>query len=82
MYVTGKAGFIARRKGLKKDGSEWFSLKFFDDQADDIIVAFVDEKMYSAFENVAKRTTVSLTLSLVPGQKYFTIEDFEIADKG
>lgn len=80
MYLIGKAGFITRRKGPKKDGSEWFSLKFFDDQADEIIVAFVDEKMYSAFENVAKRTTVSLTFSLVTGQKYFTIEDFEIAD--
>lgn len=80
MYLTGKAGFIAHRKGQKKDGSEWFSLKFFDDQADDIIVAFVDEKMYSAFENVAKRTEISLTLSLVPGKSYFTIEDFEIAD--
>lgn len=80
MYLKGKASFIARRKGTRKDGSEWFSLKFFDDQADDIIVAYVDGKMYSAFENVAKREEISLTFSLVPGKGYFTIEDFEVTD--
>ena len=80
MLLTGTATLISRRQGKKKDGSDWFSLKFFDEQADDIIVAFVDEKMYSTFESVEKRTTISLTLSLVPGNRYFTVEDFEVTE--
>lgn len=78
MELQGKAEFISRKSGTKKDGTPWHLLRFLDETADEFFGAFVDEKMFKAFENVSKRTEVTLTLDLVPGQKYFSVVDYEL----
>lgn len=78
MKLQGVAEFISKKSGIKKDGSPWFLLKFLDNTADEFFTAFVDEKMFNAFDGVGKRTEVALTFELVPGQKYFSVTDYEL----
>lgn len=78
MVLTGKAEFICRRDGVKKDGTPWYYIKLLDSDADEFITAFVDERIYKEFEKVARRTGVVLTLNLVPGKKYFSVEGYEL----
>lgn len=78
MKLQGVAEFISRKSGNKKDGSPWYLIKFLDNTADEFFGAFVEEKMFNSFENVSKRTEVTLTLELVPGQKYFSVVDYEL----
>lgn len=80
MLVAGETLYISSKQGKKQDGSEWYCLKFLDEALDEFFVAFVEREIFIQFQTLAKRTPVTLTLNLVPGSKYFTIENIEILD--
>lgn len=77
MELTGKAKFIRAQSGTKKDGTPWYGLKFLDDDQDEFFMAFTEERMFTKCEGLAKSTPVELTISLVPGRKYFTLLHLE-----
>lgn len=79
MKVSGESVFISCRTGAK-NGNKWFSVKFLDEFADEFFVVFVSEDLYRELEGVAKKTPVVLTLQIVPGQKYFSLEQIELVD--
>lgn len=76
MRVTGESRFIAVKTG-QKNGKDWFMAKFLDENAEEFFTAFINAELFRALEGVSKKTPVVLTLELVPGQKYFTIESIE-----
>lgn len=80
MIVTGESLFISAKTGKKKDGEDWYNLKFLDDESDEFFSAFVSGGLYNHFFNVPKKTPVVLTLNIVPGSKYFTVENIEVVD--
>lgn len=79
MLVTGESYFISAKSGLK-NGKEWFVLKFLDESQDAFFSVFTSEDLYRELEGVPKKTPVALTLQLVPGQKYFSLESIEIVE--
>lgn len=79
MLVTGESRFISVKAG-QKNGKDWFMVKFLDENADEFFTAFINEDLYRDLEGVAKKTPVVLTLQLVPGQKYFTVESIEVVE--
>lgn len=79
MKVSGESVFISCRTG-EKNGKNWFSAKFLDEAADEFFTVFVSEDLYRELEGVPKKTPVVLTLQLVPGQKYFSLESIEIVE--
>lgn len=78
MILKGNSVFVSRKSGLKKNGEAWYSVKFLDDDADEFFTCFVDERLFNAFEGISRKTAVTLTLELVPGSKFFNLEDFEL----
>lgn len=78
MQVTGESSFVSVKTG-KKDGKDWFMAKFLDDNADEFFTAFIEKELYQELQGMEKKTPVILTLNLVPGQKYFSVESIEIA---
>jgi hypothetical protein len=78
MVVAGETIYIASKCGKKQDGTDWFNLKFLDEDADEFFVVFVDENIFQRFQTVPKRTGVMLTINIVPGSKFFTLENVEI----
>lgn len=78
MQVTGESSFVSAKAG-KKNGKDWFMAKFLDDNADEFFTAFINEELFQELQGMEKKTPVILTLNLVPGQKYFSIESIEIA---
>lgn len=79
MLVTGESRFISVKAGQKND-KDWFMVKFLDENADEFFTAFINKDLYQDLEGVAKKTPVVLTLQLVPGQKYFTVESIEVVE--
>lgn len=79
MRVTGESRFISVKAG-QKNGKDWFMVKLLDENADEFFTAFINEDLYQDLEGVAKKTPVVLTLQLVPGQKYFTVESIEVVE--
>lgn len=79
MKVSGESVFISCRTG-EKNGKNWFSAKFLDEAADEFVTVFVSEDLYRELEGVARKTPVILTLQIVPGQKYFSLEQIEFVD--
>ena len=79
MRVTGESQFISVKTG-KKNGKDWFMVKFLDESADEFFTAFINEDLYRDLEGVSKKTPVVLTLQFVPGQQYFTIESIEAVE--
>lgn len=79
MFVLGECFFISAKAGKKND-KDWYMLKFLDEDADSFFTAFVDRKFYDELLGVPKKTLVKLTLNLVPGEKFFTVEDVEVVD--
>lgn len=77
MKLTGESMFVSARAG-QKNGKEWHMLKFLDEDAEEFFTAFVDETLFGQFQTLPKHTPVLLTLNLVPGQKYFSLESVEI----
>lgn len=79
MKVSGESVFISCRTG-EKNGKNWFSAKFLDEAADEFFTVFVSEDLYRELEGVPKKAPVVLTLQLVPGQKYFSLDNIEILE--
>lgn len=79
MLVTGESRFISVKAG-QKNGKDWFMVKFLDENADEFFTAFISKDLYQDLEGVAKKTPVVLTLQLVPGQKYFSVESIEVVE--
>lgn len=79
MQVTGESSFISVRDGQKSDGTKWYMAKFLDENADEFFTAFIEKELYQELQGMEKKTPVILTMNLVPGQKYFSIESIEIA---
>ncbi len=77
MRLTGESMFVSARAG-QKNGKEWHMLKFLDEDAEEFFTAFVDETLSRQFQKLPKHTPVNLTLNLVPGQKYFSLESVEV----
>lgn len=77
MHVTGESSFISAKAG-KKNGKDWYMAKFLDDANDEFFTAFINEELYQELQGMEKKTPVVLTLNLVPGQKYFSVESIEI----
>lgn len=80
MTVSGECIFSSAREGTKKDGSPWFFGRFLDDGADAFFTLFVDESLYRELLKIPKRTPVLLTMNLVPGQKYVSLERIEVIE--
>lgn len=78
MTVSGEAFFISAKSGTK-NGKDWFMIKFLDDSNDAFFQSFVTPELYQELQGMEKKTPVILTMNLVPGQKYFSIESIEIA---
>lgn len=78
MTVSGEALFISAKAGEKND-KDWFMVKFLDDSNDEFFTSFVTRELYQELQGMEKKTPVILTLNLVPGQKYFSVESIEIA---
>lgn len=79
MRVTGESRFISVKAG-QKNGKDWFMVKLLDENADEFFTAFISRDLYQDLEGVAKKTPVVLTLQLVPGQKYFSVESIEVVE--
>ena len=79
MKLAGESTYISSRSG-QKNGKEWHMVKFLDEDAEEFFTAFVDENMFKLFEGLPKHSAVVLTLNLVPGQKYFSLESVEILE--
>ena len=77
MHVTGESSFISAKAG-KKNEKDWFMAKFLDEDADEFFTAFINEELFQELQGMEKKTPVILTLNLVPGQKYFSVESIEI----
>lgn len=77
MVVTGESAFISAKAG-QKNGKPWFMAKFLDSSADEFFTAFITEDLYGELQGMTKQTAVVLTMNLVPGQKYFSVESIEI----
>lgn len=71
--------FVSARAG-NKNGKAWHMSKFLDEDAEEFFTAFVDETLFEQFQTLPKHTPVLLTLNLVPGQKYFSLESVEIIE--
>lgn len=78
MLVAGETLYISNKSGAKQDGTNWYNLKFLDESMEEFFVVFVEENIFNRFQKVAKRTPVVLTLNIVPGSKYYTLENVEI----
>lgn len=78
MLMTGETLFISTKMGTKKNGENWYAGKFLDNDADEFFSVFVDENLFNKMKSLSKHTPVVLTLNLVPGQKYFSMESIEI----
>lgn len=81
MFLKGNAVFTAAKRGKKKDGTDYFMLKFLDNDCDEFFRTFVDEDLFGQMLSVPKGVNVSLTFNLVPGQTYFVLENLEIVGK-
>lgn len=79
MLVTGESRFVSVKTG-QKNGKDWFMAKFLDENADEFFNVFINKDLYQDLEGVAKKAPVVLTLNLVPGQKYFSVESIEIVE--
>lgn len=79
MRLTGESMFVSARAG-NKNGKDWHMAKFLDEDAEEFFTAFVDETLFEQFQTLPKHTSVILTLNLVPGQKYFSLESVEIIE--
>lgn len=80
MKVTGEAAYISAKTGTKRDGSQWFILKFLDNHFDEFFSIFVEEELFNDMKSCPKNTPVVLTLNLTPGSKYFKMENVEIVN--
>lgn len=80
MLVSGESEYISSKQGVKKDGEEWFMVKFLDEEADSFFTAFVEAELYNKVKNLPKHTPVLLSLNLVPGEKYFSLETLEVIE--
>ncbi len=78
MTVTGEADYISAKTGTKKDGTDWYRLKFLDEDAESFFTAFVSASVFNVVKDLPKHTPVVLTANLVPGEKYFTLESVEV----
>lgn len=76
MYVTGESSFVSVKAGTK-NGKDWFMAKFLDNNADEFFTAFINEELYQELQGMEKKTPVILTMNLVPGQKFFSVENIE-----
>lgn len=81
MRLDGECIFSGVREGIKKAGKPWFSSRYLDDAADAFFTIFIDEALYKELSKIPKRTPVLLTLNLVPGEKYVTLENVEVISK-
>lgn len=79
MTLSGEATFVSARTG-EKNGKQWNAIKLLDEQGEEFFTCFVSEQIFENFQGLAKHTPVFLTLNLVPGQKYFSLESVEILD--
>lgn len=77
MKVTGEALFISVKSGAK-NGKSWHAAKFLDESADEFFIAFIGDELAADLQGTVRKTPVTLTLNLVPGQKYFSIEAIEL----
>ena len=77
MTLSGETTYISAKSG-NKNGKDWFAVKFLDEDAEEFFTCFMDEQMFGNFQGLPKRAAVILTLNLVPGQKYFSLESVEI----
>lgn len=78
MIMTGETLYISTNSGIKKDGNNWYNAKFLDDEQDEFFVAFINERLYQSLQGLSKKTPVILTLNIVPGSKYFNVDDIEV----
>lgn len=76
MHVTGESSFVSVKAGTK-NGKDWFMAKFLDNNADEFFTAFINEELYQELQGMEKKTPVILTMNLVPGQKFFSVENIE-----
>lgn len=80
MLVKGETTFVSRKSGTSKAGKDYFVVKFLDEQAEEFFSCFVSEELFGQFEGIRKNTEMVLTLSLVPGSKFFELESAEIVE--
>lgn len=77
MIVTGESCFVSIKTG-QKNGKDWYAIKFQDEDADEYFTAFVSKDIYAEVQGIPKKAPVALTMSIVPGQKYFSVETIEL----
>lgn len=78
MKLKGETTYISQKSGTSKTGKDYFVLKFLDEEAEEFFSCFVTEEMFRQFEVVGKNTTVTLTLNLVPGSKFFELQSADV----
>lgn len=79
MIVTGEAEFISAKTGTKNE-EDWFLLKFLDEDSDEFFTVFVENTLFNKVKNLKKHQPVLITLTLVPGRKYFKLETLEVIE--
>lgn len=77
MYLKGNTSFSSAKAG-KKDGKDWFYLRFLDNDADQFFNIFVDEEVFEQYKGLKKGTIMQLTINAIPGRKSFSLETLEI----
>lgn len=77
MVVVGESQYISKATG-SKNGKEWFSLKFLDEDAEEFFRVFVEKDIFTKMADVEKNTPVMLTLTITPGSSYWRFEAIEI----
>lgn len=81
MRVSGEAAFISAKTGKRRDGADWYLLKFLDNDSDEFFSIFVDDDLFNTMKSYPKHSPVLLTLNLTPGLKYFSLENLELIEQ-
>lgn len=77
MKVTGESKYISSRPE-QDSGRNLYTADFYDEDSSAPFTAIIREQMYKIFQGLPAYTAVILTLNLVPGMQYFSIESVEI----
>ena len=82
MKLTGEAIYVSRMAGTsKRTGKQYCAIKFLDELAEEFFSVFVEQELFDAFDGVEKKTPVMMTLNLLPGTKFYSLESLEILEK-
>lgn len=81
MNVAGESIFIAARTFKGKKQQDLYACKFLDEDGDEFFTLFTSEELFAEFEGVAKRTSVVLTMELIPGKTFVKLTSVEFLNK-